>query len=307
MERAIHETCRRRFIRWRLRVEHQKRMDFDCKLRMQAQVRAGKLHAILWSGEFESKLITIIKQPLTKVDPKSGEWTIWREGNRGYLVPVTRQRFSELSSAVAFIWWQTTQIATVMLLLICCLVSTANAQKTYQNERSSSILQVRFKQAEGLESVGTCVMVDPTHALTAAHVVGASDAIIKAVDGDIDAKVVAIDMYHDRALLRAAREVTTRWRVLREEFPAEGETVFAIGHGGRGYGYTRGRASKDKLLCTAVEGDSGGPVVDQEGRIVGIITGYSGDGTLLSLGRRSLRTWTLKNIGNQPLELGSKE
>lgn len=287
MERAIHEACRRRFIRWRLRVEHQKRMEFDCKLRMLSQVRCGNLHAIRWPDDFT--------------------WTIWREGKRGYLIQVTNRKFSLLSLALAFIRSEAVKTVVVAMLLVCCFVSTANAQKTYQNERSSSILQVRFKQAEGLESVGTCVMVDPTHALTAAHVVGASDAIIKAVDGDIDAKVVAIDMYHDRALLRASREVTTRWRVLREEFPEEGETVFAIGYGGRGYGYTRGRASKDKLFCTAVEGDSGGPVVDQEGRIVGIITGYSGDGTLLSLGRRSLRSWTLKNIGNQPLELGSKE
>lgn len=190
---------------------------------------------------------------------------------------------------------------------VVALASSANAQKVYQDERSTAILQVRFKQDEGLESVGSCVMVDATHALTAAHVVGASDAILKASDGDVPAKVIAIDMYHDRALLRAAREITTKWRVLREDVPADNETVFAIGYGGRGYGYTRGRARSGKLFCTAVEGDSGGPVVDQQGRIVGIITGYSSDGTLLSLGRRSLRMWVLKNLGNEPMQLGSKE
>lgn len=287
MERTIYTACRRRFIRWRLRIERQKRMDFDSTLRMQAQVQVGKLHAIQWPDDFT--------------------WSIWREGNRGYLVPVTRTLFPQLSEALDYLCKKAAKTVAVVMMLLCCMAATANAQKTYQNERSSSILQVRFKQAEGLESVGTCVMVDPTHALTAAHVVGSSDAIIKAADGDIAAKVVAIDMFHDRALLRAAQEVTTRWRVLRDEFPADGETVFAIGYGGRGYGYTRGRATKDKLLCTAVSGDSGGPVVDQEGRIVGIITGYSSDGTLLSLGRRSLRAWTLKNIGNEPLDLGSKE
>lgn len=287
MERSIGEACRRRFIRWRLRVEHQKRMDFDGKLRMLAQARVGKLHAIRWPNDFT--------------------WTVWREGNRGYLMLVTNQKFPLLSSALAFIRSEAVKTVAVALLLLCCMVSTASAQKVYQNERSTAILQVKFTQDEGLQSVGSCVMVDATHALTAAHVVGASDAVIKAKDGDVEAKVIAIDMYHDRALLRAAREITTKWRVLREDPPAEGETVFAIGFGGRGYGYTRGQARNGKLTGSAIPGDSGGPVVDQQGRIVGIITGYSPDGHLVSLGRRSLRNWVLKNLGNEPMELGSKE
>lgn len=287
MERSIAEACRRRFIRWRLRVEHQKRMDFDCNLRMEAQVRVGKLHAIQWPDDFT--------------------WSIWKEGQRGYLIPATRTLFPQLSEALDYIRSQSAKTVAVALLLICCLVSTANAQKVYQNERSTAILQVKFTQDEGLQSVGSCVMVDATHALTAAHVVGASDAVIKAKDGDVEAKVIAIDMYHDRALLRAAREITTKWRVLREDPPAEGETVFAIGYGGRGYGYTRGQARNGKLTGSAIPGDSGGPVVDQQGRIVGIITGYSPDGHLISLGRRSLRNWVLKNLGNEPMHLGSKE
>lgn len=83
MERTIATACRRRFIRWRLRIEHQRRMEFDCKLRMQARVRAGKLYAIQWPDDFS--------------------WTIWREGNRGYLVPVVHTKFPLLSSALLFI------------------------------------------------------------------------------------------------------------------------------------------------------------------------------------------------------------
>lgn len=287
MERSMYEWCRRKFIKAALRREHQRRMDFDCNLRMQQQVRCGRYHAIRWPDDFT--------------------WSIWHEGNRGYLVQTTMIKFVNLSAAIEFIREKSSVMVSVAVLIAVLLCPTALAQKVYQTERSTAILQVKFQQDEGLQSAGSCVMVDATHALTAAHVVGSSEAVIKANDGDVAAKVVAIDLYHDRALLRADREITTKWRVLREDMPVDGETVFAIGFGGRGYGYTRGQARGGKLTGSAIPGDSGGPVCDQQGRVVGIITGYSPDGHLVSLGRRSLRNWVLKNLGNEPMQLGSKE
>lgn len=197
-------------------------------------------------------------------------------------------------------------IAAVALVL--CLGGMARGQsKVYEPHNTTAILKIRFAQDEGLASAGTCVMVDGYHAVTAGHVVGGSDATIETKDGDVLAKVVAIDLYHDRALLRAVKQITTKWRSIREEVPKEGEAVYAIGFGGNGFGYTRGSVRGAKLTGRAILGDSGGPICDQQGRIVGIITGYSPDGLLVSLGRKSLRKWVQENIGNDPVELGSKE
>jgi S1-C subfamily serine protease len=94
------------------------------------------------------------------------------------------------------------------MLLVCWVASVACGQsKVYEPHNTTAILQITFSQDEGLMSSGSCVAVDAYHVLTAAHVVGSSTATVKAKGGDVKAKVVAIDFYHDRALLRAVGEV----------------------------------------------------------------------------------------------------
>lgn len=83
MERSMYEWCRRKFIKAALRREHQRRMEFDCNLRMQQQVRCGKYHAIRWPDDFT--------------------WSIWHEGHRGYLMLTTIIKFVNLSAAIEFI------------------------------------------------------------------------------------------------------------------------------------------------------------------------------------------------------------
>lgn len=195
-------------------------------------------------------------------------------------------------------------IAAFTLVVVCFGGMAQGQSKVYEPHNTTAILKITFKQDEGMISSGSCVMVDGYHALTAAHVVGGSTATIEAKEGNVTAKVVAIDLYHDRALVRAVKQVTTKWRQLRDDVPKEGEAIFAIGFGGRGFGYTRGRVQGAKLTGSAIPGDSGGPVCDQQGRIVGVITGYSPDGYLVSLGRKSLTRWVRDNIGNDPIDLG---
>ena len=197
-------------------------------------------------------------------------------------------------------------IAAFVLVVLWIGGAAQGQGKVYEPHNTTAILKITFQQDEGMLSSGSCVMVDGYHALTAAHVVGGSTATIETKDGNVTAKVVAIDLYHDRALVRAVKQITTKWRNLREDAPKEGEAIFAIGFGGRGFGYTRGRVRGDKLTGSAIPGDSGGPVCDQQGRIVGVITGYSPDGYLVSLGRKSLVKWVRDNIGNDPVELGGK-
>jgi len=193
----------------------------------------------------------------------------------------------------------------VFAFVVVCLGGMAQGQgKVYEPHNTTAILQITFAQDEGLMSSGSCVAVDAYHVLTAAHVVGSSTATIKAKGGDVKAKVVAIDFFHDRALLRAAGKLTEKARKLREEIPKEGEPLFAIGFGGRGFGYTRCSAAGGKIRGRSIPGDSGGPVCDKEGRIVGLITGYSDDGWLMSPSRKGLVKWVRDNIGNDPMDIG---
>jgi len=191
------------------------------------------------------------------------------------------------------------------MLLVCIVAGAVSGQsKVYEPHNTTAILQITFAQDEGLMSSGSCVAVDAYHVLTAAHVVGSSTATIKAKGGDVKAKVVAIDFFHDRALLRAAGKLTEKARKLREDMPKEGEPLFAIGFGGRGFGFTRCSAAGGKIRGRSIPGDSGGPVCDKEGRIVGLITGYSDDGWLMSPSRKGLVKWVRDNIGNDPMDIG---
>ena len=114
------------------------------------------------------------------------------------------------------------------------------------------------------------------------------DAEVKTADRDVDLAVLAVDT--------AGVDAVT-WA---EEEPEQGTPVFALANpGGRGlrvsFGLVsalgrsfrgpRGRRIRGALEHTAPlpRGSSGGPVVDAEGRVVGINTSRSGDGFYVAL------------------------
>ena len=83
MERELYNRCRAAFIRRELRRQKQQRTEFDERLRMLAQCRVGELRAIQYPDDFN--------------------WTIWREGSRGFLVLSTRQMFPTMGQAIEYI------------------------------------------------------------------------------------------------------------------------------------------------------------------------------------------------------------
>jgi hypothetical protein len=93
MEFEIYARCRQAFIRRLLRSKKQQRLEFDSELRMQAQCRVGQLRAVQFPDDFT--------------------WTIWREGNRGYLVLVTEQTFPTMGQAIAHLRNQLPYAVTV--------------------------------------------------------------------------------------------------------------------------------------------------------------------------------------------------
>lgn len=93
MDRFFFDRCRAAFIRWELRRQKQERLDLDATLRMQSQFRIGQLRAIQMPGEFM--------------------WTIWKEGNRGLLIPASGREFTNLSDAVDYLQKQFNHVAKV--------------------------------------------------------------------------------------------------------------------------------------------------------------------------------------------------
>jgi len=193
-----------------------------------------------------------------------------------------------------------------------CLASVSLGQsKTYEPQTiAKSICRISFEgytttPGSSTCSAGSCTVIDSSLVLTAAHVVGQSVATVDCAGEKIRGKVIALDLYRDWALVRLEKSIDVKPRSIRQAKLSEGETVFAIGYGGQGYGYTRGRFTKGVLRGRAVSGDSGGPICDAQGKLVGVITGYASDGELLHLGSE-LGAWIGKNRDNDPLDLGGK-
>ncbi len=137
---------------------------------------------------------------------------------------------------------------------------------------------------------GTCFAVAPDGAiLTAHHVVDRANKItVQFVGSDaIPAHLERDDPEHDLALLRVARP-TPHWLPLAPPHSARlGEAVFTLGFPvtdmlGEDPKYTdgaisslsglEGRVSELQISVPIQPGSSGGPLVDPDGRVVGIVT-----------------------------------
>lgn len=206
-----------------------------------------------------------------------------------------------------------TWITLLAAFIAGCLASVSFGQsKTYEPQTvSRSICRISFEgytttPNSSTSSAGSCTVIEPSLVLTAAHVVGQSVATIDCADQKIRGKVIALNLYKDWALVRLEKPINVKPRSIRREPLKENDVVFAIGYGGQGYGYTRGRFAGGIFRGRAVSGDSGGPICDVAGKLVGVIRGYSGDGELLHEGK-GLLEWVEANKGNDVLDLGEKE
>jgi hypothetical protein len=190
--------------------------------------------------------------------------------------------------------------------VVGCLAQAALAQeKVKLTYKSDTVLPITFRGCEGVESQGSCTVIERSLVLTAAHVVGGSLAEIKFRAEVVRGKVIALDLFHDRSLVRLEKELDVVPRKFRATDLGEGESIFAIGYG-RGFGYTPGRVASGKLRGRSVPGDSGGLIADSKGEIVGIVQGYASDGELYGHGRKSILEWVQANKGNDPIDLGNR-
>jgi serine protease Do len=139
---------------------------------------------------------------------------------------------------------------------------------------------LRASTCEG-EGVGSGFLVSATEIVTAAHVVeGAASVGVVQGDGTYTAEVVGLDAEKDVALLRVREPIPGHVFEMSGDMARPGAEVAAIGHPlGEPLTITNGSVSRtDKALWPQVQldvsvspGNSGGPVVSDDGAVVGVI------------------------------------
>ncbi len=184
--------------------------------------------------------------------------------------------------------------------LVCSLSVTglANAQQgTWtQDQFANATPSLVHVQTPGATGTGF-VVSDRHHVVTPLHVVNAARPVRVRVHGGafVSARIVAVDPDADLALLRTTDSLAEPLRLHGP--PAEGSAILSIGPAlvsvadehdtdeHDNWAVTQGVLSAigSERLQLALSGVLGGPIIDQEGRVVGIATSREGQTTFASL------------------------
>ena len=169
-----------------------------------------------------------------------------------------------------------------------------NVKKVFEDTRPSVILIMAFDDQDEPLGLGSGFFFGDSNTIaTNLHVVkNASKLLIKLSNGDVGqlTSVLGIDTANDLALLTS----TVKGEVIvgAERLPAIGEDIIAIGNpkgleGTVSSGIVSGiRTDKTgqwiQITAPISPGSSGGPVVDEDGYLLGVTTFYVGDGQNLN-------------------------
>ena len=178
---------------------------------------------------------------------------------------------------------------------------------------SHSLVQVRDRRA----GVGSGVIVHPDGlVVTNAHVVGRGPRRIILPDGsDVQAKLLALDKEHDLAVLAADATNLTPLALGKSKQLRAGEWVLALGHplgvtGAATSGIVIGVESERtespgtgrEWIAVGIAlrpGNSGGPLVDVDGRMVGINTMMTGPGVGMAVPVHVVKQFLRRELGTE--------
>jgi len=166
-----------------------------------------------------------------------------------------------------------------------------------------AVVSIRIYAREGRGSQGSGFLIDDRHVVTNEHVVSAGDVVTVRFEetGWIDATVVGTDVYSDLAVLEVegTPSETTPLSFVDSD-PAIGSEVVAVGNpfglsGSVSSGIVSGvnrtlPGANNFSIADAVQtdaavnpGNSGGPLVDLDGNVVGVINAGGGDNVAFAI------------------------
>jgi serine protease Do len=178
----------------------------------------------------------------------------------------------------------------LLALFACSALSSADAASVFAKVRKS-VLKVQSK-----DSVGSAFLVgDGTMAVTAEHVV--ASGAVNVIGHKTNVTVLLTDKARDLAILKFGRKLGNGLPILPGR-AATGTKVYAIGSalGVLDLSISEGIVSgyRSQPECTVVqftapisEGCSGGPVLDDSGRVVAVVSFAIEDGQNLNFGTAS--------------------
>lgn len=173
-----------------------------------------------------------------------------------------------------------------------------------------SVVQI----ADGRAAAGSGVIVDPSGLIvTNAHVVRNRPARVRLHDGlELEGRIIARDEAVDLAALRIERDELDAIEFGDSNALRSGQIVIAIGHPlGLTDAVSLGVVSRapdegdDRALIasnvTLNRGNSGGPLLDATGRMLGINAMVAGPGLGLSIPSRTVRRFLAWHVDPRPL------
>jgi len=178
-----------------------------------------------------------------------------------------------------------TSIATPIARRVDEAQKSATLSRAYR--LSPNICQIRVRQGGGVSSVGSGIYIGASRVLSCAHIFrGSADRTGTATfpgGSKVDVSIEAIDTAGDSSLLRTDDEprgvVAVEWSSIE---PETSRAIVLAGYSTGRLGFRAGRfearwqSGTFSFGAAAVSGDSGGPVIDEHGRLMSNLWGGSG-------------------------------
>jgi S1-C subfamily serine protease len=134
-----------------------------------------------------------------------------------------------------------------------------------------------------MQSSGSCSLVASDVILTCCHVIRGNSAKVVIDNKLMDATLIAMDFENDWCLMRLEKKLDIAPLKVSPDTPEDGEKLYGFGFGpfgnGQRWGCNRLVYKDGKVLGRFHSGDSGGPLCDSQGDIVGVCTSYTSFGT----------------------------